>query len=46
MAMFPLCYYCINGKFVQMMEIDEQLMKILPKKTDGKYFRTASVIIS
>jgi Ca-activated chloride channel family protein len=26
----------------QMMEIDEQLMKILPKKTDGKYFRTAS----
>ena len=44
MAMFP---YAIgpNGKFLfQMMkvEIDEQLMKNIAKKTDGKYFRATS----
>ena len=44
MAMFP---YAIapNGKFLfQMMkvEIDEQLMKNIARKTDGKYFRATS----
>jgi Ca-activated chloride channel family protein len=30
--------------FIQMMkvEIDEQLMKVSPKKTDGRYFRATS----
>lgn len=44
MAMFP---YAVapNGEFLfQMMkvEIDEQLMKSIAKKTDGKYFRATS----
>jgi hypothetical protein len=33
-----------NGQFYQMMkvEIDEQLMKSIAKKTDGRYFRATS----
>lgn len=44
MAMFPYAV-AANGQFLfQMMkvEIDEQLMKSIARKTDGKYFRATS----
>jgi Ca-activated chloride channel family protein len=44
MAMFPYAYAPGGGFLFQMMkvEIDEQLMKNIARKTDGKYFRATS----